>query len=52
MVAQDIGLGDTELEIEDIEVLALDATNVTLAKDTGTKSPVYVLKSGVVEVLE
>jgi hypothetical protein len=35
VVAEDIVLSDLELEIEDIKILALDATDIALAKDTG-----------------
>ena len=43
VMCHDIVFGDAQLEIEDIEKLALDATNVTLAEHTSAHSPVYVL---------
>jgi len=43
VVCHDVVFGDAQLEIEDIEKLALDATNVTLAEHTSAHSPVYVL---------
>lgn len=42
---------DAELEIEDLEELALDACNIATAKDAGAESPMNVLKRGVVEIL-
>lgn len=43
MVAEEICLCDAELEVEDVEILALDATNVAFAKDACTERPVDVL---------
>lgn len=51
VVTENVSLCDPELEVKDIEVLALNATDITLAKDTGTKCPVYVLKRRIVEIL-
>jgi len=51
VVAQKVVLGNVEFEIEDIEELALDATDVTLAENTGAQCPVNVLQSRIVEVL-
>lgn len=51
VVAEDIILGYAELEVEDIEELALDAANVPLAKDTRAHGPVDILEGGVVQVL-
>jgi hypothetical protein len=39
----DIVFGDAQLEIEDVEKLALDPTNVTLAEHASAHSPVHVL---------
>lgn len=52
VVTEDVRLGNAELEVKDIEVLSLNATHIPLAKDTGTKRPVDVLKCGVVEILK
>lgn len=43
VVCHDIVFSDAQLEIEDVEKLALDAANVTLAEHTSAHSPVYVL---------
>lgn len=51
VVAKDIGLCDAEFEVQDIKVLSFNATNVPLTEDTGAKSPVHVLKGGVVKIL-
>lgn len=42
---------DAELEVEDLEELALDACDIATAKDASAKSPMNVLKRGVVEIL-
>lgn len=51
VVREEVGLGDGEFEVENIEELTLDAANVTLAKDSCAERPVDVLEGGVVEVL-
>jgi hypothetical protein len=51
VVRHDIVFGDAQLEIKDVEKLALDPTNVTLAEHTSAYSPVYVLKRGVIQIL-
>jgi hypothetical protein len=43
MVAQDVIFCDFELEVEDIEIFSLDATNVPLAKNASAHRPVDVL---------
>lgn len=43
VVAQEVGLCDAELKVENVEVLAFDTTNVAFAKDTGTECPVDIL---------
>jgi len=43
MVAEDIVFLDAELEVEDIEELTLDASNISLAEDTGAECPMYIL---------
>jgi hypothetical protein len=43
VVRHDIVFGDAQLEIKDVEKLALDSAYVTLAEYTGAHSPVYVL---------
>lgn len=52
VVRHDIVFGDAQLEIKDVEKLALDPTNVTLPEHTGAHSPVYVLKRGVIQILQ
>lgn len=52
VVGEDVGFGEAELVVEDVEELALDAAHVPLAKDTGAERPVDVLQGGVVTVLE
>ena len=42
---------DAELEVEDLEELALDARDVATAEDARAEGPVGVLERGVVEVL-
>ena len=51
VVGEEIGLGDGELEVENVEELTLDAADVTLAKDSCAERPVDVLESGVVKIL-
>ena len=52
MVCEEIGFGDGEFEVEDVEELTLDAADVTLAEDPGAERPVDVLQRGVVKVLQ
>lgn len=35
---------DAELEVEDLEELALDACDIATAKDAGAESPMHVLE--------
>ena len=51
VVGEEIGLGDGELEVENVEELTLDAADITLAKDSCTERPVDVLEGGVVKIL-
>ena len=51
VVGEEIGLGDGELEVENVEELTLDAADVTLAKYSCAERPVDVLESGVVKIL-
>lgn len=51
VVAKDIVLGDRELKVENVQELALNATNVALAEHAGAERPVDVFESGVVEIL-
>jgi hypothetical protein len=44
VVRHNIVFGDAQLEIEDVEKLALYPTDVTLAKHTSAHSPVHVLE--------
>lgn len=50
VMREDVVLGNAELEIKDIQKLALDAPNVALAKNAGADRPVDVLQRGVIEV--
>lgn len=43
VVAEDIGLCDAEFKVENVEILAFDATDVAFAKDTGAQGPVDIL---------
>ena len=51
VVCKEIGFGDGEFEVEDVEELTLDAADVALAEDPRAERPVDVLEGGVVEVL-
>ena len=48
VVCEDVGLGDGEFEVEDVEELTLDAADVALAEDPRAQRPVNVLKRGIV----
>jgi len=52
MVAENVGFCNAELKVEDIEVFTLDATNVTFAKNTSAKCPMYILESGIIQILQ
>ncbi len=52
MVHQEIGFADVKLEIQNVEKLALDTSNVALSEHTGACGPMDVLQGGVVEVLK
>lgn len=43
VVCEEVVLLERKLKVEDIEELALDAANITLAEDTGAECPVDVL---------
>lgn len=51
VVGQDIGLVEGELVVEDIEELALDASDIALAKHTRAECPVDILECRIVAVL-
>ena len=51
VVCEDIGLGNGEFEVEDVEELTLDAADVTLAEDASAECPVDILECGVIQVL-
>ena len=51
VVCEDVGLGDGEFEVEDVEELTLDAADVTLAEDASAECPVDILECGVIQVL-
>lgn len=51
VVAEEVVLGDLELEVEHVEILALDAADIAFAEDTRAERPVHVLECGIVEVL-
>jgi len=50
VVRHDIVFGDAQLEVKDVEKLALDPTNITLPEHTSAHSPVHVLKRGVIQI--
>ena len=52
MVCEEIGFGDGEFEVKDIEELAFYPADVALAEDPGAERPVDVLEGGVVQVLK
>lgn len=52
VVAEKVVLSDLELEVEHVEVLALDAADIAFAEDTRAERPVDILECGIVEVLE
>lgn len=47
---EEIGFGDGQIPIEDLDELALDPSNVTFAERAGDHSPMYVFESRVVGV--
>jgi len=51
VVCHDVVLADIQIEIKNIEELALDPTNITLAEDACAHSPVHVLERRVIQVL-
>jgi len=51
MVHHDIVFSYAQLEIENVEELALNPANVALAKYSCAHSPVYVLKRRVIQIL-
>ena len=51
VVREEVGFGDAELEVEDVEELTLDAADVALAEDPRAQRPVNVLKRGIVRGL-
>jgi len=48
---EEIGFGDGELPVDDIDELALDPSNIALAEGTGDHSPMNVFQSRVIGVL-
>ena len=52
VVREEVGFGDAELEVEDVEELTLDAPDIPLAEDPGAERPVDVLQCRVVQVLQ
>ena len=48
VMGEQIVFCDLELEVEDVEVLALDAADVALAKDACAECPVDVLQCRVI----
>ena len=51
VVRKEVGLGDVELEVTDVEKLTLDAADVALAKSSHAERPVDVLEGGVIQAL-
>lgn len=52
VVRKDVRFIEAELEVEYVKELALYPANVTLSENTGAESPVDILESGVIGVLE
>ena len=52
VVGEEVGLGEAELVVEDVEELTLDAADVALAEDSRAERPVDVLEGGVIQVLQ
>lgn len=51
VMCKEIGFGDGEFEVEDIEELTLDPTDIPLAEDPGAECPVDILECRVIQVL-
>lgn len=51
MVAENVIFGDRQLKVKDVQELAFNAANITLAENAGTERPVHVFESGIVEIL-
>jgi hypothetical protein len=51
MVAEDVILGNAELEIEYIKELALDPSNVPFAEHACAYRPMHILQGGIIQIL-
>jgi len=51
VVLHDVVFADAQLEIEDVQKLALDPADIALAEDSRAHGPVHVLKRRVIEIL-
>ena len=48
---KEIGFGNSEIPVEDLDKLALDPADVTLAEGAGDHCPMNILQGGVIGVL-
>ena len=51
MVAENVIFGDGQLKVKDIQELAFNAANITLAEHARTERPVNVFESGIIKIL-
>jgi hypothetical protein len=51
VVAEDVIFGDRQLKVKDVQELAFNAANITLAEHARTERPVNVFESGIVKIL-
>lgn len=51
VVAENVVFGDRQLKVKDVQELAFNAANITLAENACTKRPVDIFESRVVEIL-
>jgi hypothetical protein len=51
MVTEEVGFGDAQLKVEDVQELAFDASHVALPEDACAESPMDVLERRVIEIL-
>jgi hypothetical protein len=50
VMRHDVVFIDAQIEVENVEKLAFDPTNVALAKHTSAHSPVHILERGVIQI--
>ena len=51
MVTEEVGFGDAQLKVEDVQELAFDPSHVTLPEDACAESPMDVLERRVIQIL-